>query len=98
MTIDELKTNLSSINDENKADIIDKISTDYASQLEKDKIIEDKDKEILDLKSKVSDLADTNMRLVDKIKYVDDVAQEQKESREDNPDITIDDIDMSYSD
>lgn len=97
MTIDELKTSLSSITDDNKADVIDKISTDYASQLEKDKIIEDKDKEILDLKSKVSDLADTNMRLVDKIKYVDDVAQEQKENREDNPDVTIDDIDLSYS-
>lgn len=77
LTIDEIKTKLTASDAEgaDKASIYDEILSDitdtYSKMSEMEKAREEADGKITELSDKANELTQTNLKLLDKIKYVD---------------------------
>jgi len=87
MTIDEYRERLKSITED--AGTIDELATDYAEQLGNAARVEELEAELAARDVKISELAATNLKLIDKIKYIDD---EEPETDEEPEEITIESL------
>lgn len=85
MTIEEFKAKLGHMTEEGAdvAAVTDELMTDYAERLteaeQKAAEIAEKAEEVTRLTAKVNELAATNMKLIDKIKYHEDEKEEDVE-------------------
>lgn len=77
MTIEEYKARMKELTDD--AAVVDELAEDYAEQLSNAARVAELEQELAARDVKISELAATNMRLVDKIKYVEDAPEEQPE-------------------
>ena len=86
MTIDEYRERLKDITED--AGTIDELTTDYAEQLSNAARVEELEQEIAARDVKISELAATNLKLIDKIKYID----EEPETDDEPDEITIESL------
>ena len=85
MTIDEYKARMKELTDD--AAVIDELAEDYAEQLGNAARVAELEQELAARDVKISELAATNMRLVDKIKYVEDAEDAEEHPEEDSPEV-----------
>lgn len=100
LTIDEIKAKLASSDEEgaDKASIYDEILNDIAETYTALKAAQDgkaeADEKITSLSDKANELTQTNLKLLDKIKYVEPDKQEPETDKED--DVEIADLSTWY--
>ena len=93
MTIDEYRAKLGSMTEEGAdiAAVTDELMTDYAERLteaeQKAAEIAEKAEEVTRLTAKVNELAATNLKLIDKIKY-----HEEDKKEPENEEVTIENL------
>ena len=90
MKSEELKEKLSSMTAEGAdvAAITDEIMNDYAERLGEIAAAAEKDAKIAELSATIAGLNETNMKLIDRIKYQDD----QEPDQDDVPRITLENL------
>lgn len=101
LTIDEIKAKLNASNEEgaDKASIYDEVLSDisdtYTKIAEMEKTKADADTRISELSDKANELTQTNLKLLDKIKYVGEESDKGKEEP-DEPEVEIADLTNWY--
>lgn len=101
LSIDEIKTKLNASGEEgaDKASIFDEILTDisdtYTKMSEMEKAKAEADGKITELSDKANELTQTNLKLLDKIKYVGEEGDKGKEEP-DEPEVEIADLTKWY--
>lgn len=90
MRSEELKEKLSAMTAEGAdvAAITDEIMTDYAARLDEISKVAEKDAKIAELSATIAGLNETNMKLIDRIKYQDG----QDPEPDPEPRITLDNL------
>lgn len=88
MTHEEFKKTLGSITEEGAdvAAITDTLLTDYAEQIKLSDVIAEKDAKIAELTSTIASINDTNMKLIERIKYQEETSGTQDEEE---PEVTL---------
>lgn len=90
MTLDEMKNLLLTSHDEgvDTATVYDSVLTEVASIVAR---ADDATRQVEDLTNRVTELTENNIKLLDKIKYIqeDDIADEKEP---DQPEVTIDNL------
>lgn len=89
MKSEELKEKLSAMTTEGAdvAAITDEIMTDYADRLEEISKASEKDAKIAELTATIAGLNETNMKLIERIKYQDD-----GDDGDDTPRVTLENL------
>ena len=102
LTIEQIKEKLNSADVEgaDKAGIYDEILSDIADTYNKISEFEtgkaEADKRITELSDKANELTQTNLKLLDKIKYVNEEAGKQEPEIDDEPEVEIADLTTWY--
>lgn len=95
MTVEELKAKLVSADEEgaDRAAIYDEVLSDVSSrEAEMLAAVEEKEAKIADLSAKLADLTETNLKLLEKVKYAEDVTDDVIDEAGEAEEITIADL------
>lgn len=95
MTVEELKAKLVSGEEEgaDRAAIYDEVLADVSARdSEMLATVEEKDARIADLSAKLAELTETNLKLLEKVKYAEDVTDDVIDETDEAEEITIADL------
>ena len=95
MTVEELKAKLVSGEEEgaDRAAIYDEVLADVSARdSEMLATVEEKDARIADLSAKLAELTETNLKLLEKVKYAEDVTEDVIDETDEAEEITIADL------
>ena len=95
MTVEELKAKLVSADEEgaDRAAIYDEVLSDVSSrEAEMLAAVEEKEAKIADHSAKLADLTETNLKLLEKVKYAEDVTDDVIDEAGEAEEITIADL------